>query len=149
MIAPGWELFFYPIVSHHMSQNTLGKNERLKSRKQIEFLFKQGQRFAAPPFRVFYVIKKSESKSGEDSSPLQFGVGAGTRFFKKAADRNRIKRLGREAWRLQKQELLQLLIEQNKQMDVFFIYTGKELPAYTEVFAATTGIIQKLAGKIK
>lgn len=131
-----------------MPQNTLGKHERLKSRKQIEFLFQQGQRFAAPPFRVFYVIKKKELKEATGSL-LQFGVGASSRFFKKAVDRNRIKRLGREAWRLQKQELLQALEEQNKQLDVFFIYTGKELPAYAEVFAATTGIIQKLAGKIK
>lgn len=131
-----------------MPQNTLGKNERLKSRKQIEFLFQQGQRFAAPLFRVFYAIKKKEPKE-TTGSPLQFGVGASSRFFKKAVDRNRIKRLGREAWRLQKQELLQVLEEQNKQLDVFFIYTGKELPAYAEVFAATTGIIQKLAGKIK
>lgn len=131
-----------------MPQHTLGKNERLKSRKQIEFLFQQGQRFAAPPFRVFYVIKKRELKEG-DGSLLQFGVGASSRFFKKAVDRNRIKRLGREAWRLQKQGLLQLLEEQNRQMDVFFIYTGKELPVYAEVFAAVTGIIQKLAGKIK
>lgn len=131
-----------------MPQNTLGKHERLKSRKQIEFLFQQGQRFAAPPFRVFYVIKKKELKEATGSL-LQFGVGASSRFFKKAVDRNRIKRLGREAWRLQKRELLQALEEQNKQLDVFFIYTGKELPAYAEVFAATTGIIQKLAGKIK
>jgi len=131
-----------------MPQNTLGKHERLKSRKQIEFLFQQGQRFAAPPFRVFYVIKKKELKEATGSL-LQFGVGASSRFFKKAVDRNRIKRLGREAWRLQKRELLQVLEEQNKQLDVFFIYTGKELPAYAEVFAATTGIIQKLAGKIK
>lgn len=131
-----------------MSQNTLGKNERLKSRKQIEFLFQQGQRFAAPPFRVFYVIKKKELKE-TGGPPLQFGVGASTRFFKKAVDRNRIKRLVREAWRLQKQELLQLLEEQNRQLDVFFIYTGKGLPEYTEIFTATTGIIQKLAGKIK
>jgi ribonuclease P protein component len=131
-----------------MPQNTLGKHERLKSRKQIEFLFQQGQRFAAPPFRVFYVIKKKELKEATGSL-LQFGVGVSSRFFKKAVDRNRIKRLGREAWRLQKRELLQVLEEQNKQLDVFFIYTGKELPAYAEVFAATTGIIQKLAGKIK
>lgn len=131
-----------------MPQNTLGNHERLKSRKQIEFLFQQGQRFAAPPFRVFYVIKEKELKEATGSL-LQFGVGASSRFFKKAVDRNRIKRLGREAWRLQKRELLQVLEEQNKQLDVFFIYTGKELPAYAEVFAATTGIIQKLAGKIK
>src|SRR5688572_13658695 len=130
-----------------MPQYTLHKKERLKSRKQIDFLFQQGQRFAVPPFRVLYAIKKGELKEG--NSRLQFGVGASSRFFKRAVDRNRIKRLGREAWRLQKQELLQLVEEQNKQLDVFFIYTGKELPVYEEVFTAINTAIQKLAGRIK
>ena len=130
-----------------MPQYTLHKKERLKSRKQIDFLFQQGQRFAVPPFRVLYTIKKGELKEG--NSRLQFGVGASSRFFKRAVDRNRIKRLGREAWRLQKQGLLQLVEEQNKQLDVFFIYTGKELPVYEEVFTAINTAIQKLAGRIK
>ena len=96
---------------------------------------------------MLYAIKKGELKEG--NSRLQFGVGASSRFFKRAVDRNRIKRLGREAWRLQKQELLQLVEEQNKQLDVFFIYTGKELPVYEEVFTAINTAIQKLAGRIK
>lgn len=130
-----------------MPQHSLNKKERLKSRKQIDFLFKQGQRFVVPPFRIFYAIKKGELPEG--NCRLQFGVGASTRLFKRAVDRNRIKRLGREAWRLQKAELHDLLEQQNKQLDVFFIYTGRELPLYAEVFTAVTAAIQKLTGKIK
>ena len=130
-----------------MPQYTLNKKERLKSRKQIDFLFKKGQRFAVPPFRVFYVIKKEEPAEGD--SRLQFGIGASSRSFRKAVDRNRIKRLGREAWRLQKPVLQELLAKQNKQLDVFLIYTGKELPAHKEMFDATGEVIRKLSGRIK
>ncbi len=110
---------------------TLGKTERLKSRKQIEQLFKEGKRFALTPFRIFYVINDGPDIAGKPS--LLFGVGVGTRTFKKAVDRNRVKRLIREAWRLQKIELETRLTKQRRQLNVFFIYTGKELPLFKEV----------------
>lgn len=58
---------------------------------------------------------------------LQAGVSVSKRNFKKAVHRNRIKRLMREAYRLQKQELKNSLNE-NQQLAVFFIYIDKELP---------------------
>ena len=122
---------------------TLGKNERLKSRKQIERLFKEGKSFMLPPFRVTYIIG-----SAETGAQLQFGVGAGTRSFKKAVDRNRAKRMVREAWRLQKNALFRQLEQQKKQMDVFLEYTGRELPTYQEVYDKTGLVIEKLLGKI-
>lgn len=56
---------------------------------------------------------------------MQFAVGVGTRYFKHAVDRNRIKRLIREAYRLQKQELQQMMERKELQLTMFFIYTGK------------------------
>jgi ribonuclease P protein component len=53
--------------------------------------------------------------------------------FKKAVDRNRIKRLMRESYRLQKIFLQNVLKEKNKQLALFLIYTGKELPEYKMV----------------
>lgn len=124
-------------------QFTLGKNERLKSRKQIEVLFSKGQKLVVQPFRISYLF----SMAAEKESPLKFGVGASARYFKKAVDRNRIKRLIREAWRLQKNELLLQLKEQNRHLDVFFIYTGKELPEYKDISDQMATAIKKLMSK--
>src|ERR1043165_9546218 len=113
-------------------QFTLGQDERLKSRKQIEKLFAEGKSFVVNPFRVYYVVNGSRLLSGSMvSSSLQFGIGVSAKNFKRSVDRNRIKRLTREAWRLQKNELKELLKSFGKQLNVFFIYTGKELPDFT------------------
>ena len=119
-------------------QFTLGKNERLKSRKSIEKLFNEGKSFTASPFRVYYLQGKFEI------SPLQFGVGVSIKNFKKAVDRNRIKRLTKEAYRVQKLSLQQQLREQKKQLNVFFIYTGKELPEYKDIYSKMNLILSKL-----
>lgn len=117
-------------------QFTLGKNERLKSRKTIEQLFDGGHRFSHTPFRVFYILN--------DKPGLQFGVGVSSRNFKKAVDRNRVKRLTKEAYRLQKNGLKQQLKEKKTGLDLFIIYTGKELPEYKVVYKSMMAILQKL-----
>ena len=112
----------------------------MKSRKQIELLFKEGKTLNVSPLRIYYSLHPLTN----DQSPMLFGVAAGTRNFKKAVDRNRIKRLIREAWRLQKNELQQKLKEKNMQMHVFFIFTGKELPDYKLIAEKTAIALQKL-----
>lgn len=119
---------------------TLGKQERLKSRKQIELLFKEGKTFSVPPLRVYYSFCPLPTAD----CPLQFGVAVGTKHFKKAVDRNRVKRLMREAWRLQKNNLQQRLNQGNQKLQVFFIFTGKELPVYELIAAKTKAAILKL-----
>ena len=61
---------------------------------------------------------------------MQFAVGVGTRYFKHAVDRNRVKRLIREAYRLQRQELQQLMELKELQLTMFFIFTGKAVPDF-------------------
>ncbi len=117
---------------------TLGKEERLKSRKQTELLFSEGKRFTITSFRVHYSFNKTEN------TLLQFGAGVSKRNFKKAVDRNRIKRLIREAYRLQKKILQEKLKEKNRQLNIFFIYTGKALPEYKEVYEKTGKVLDKL-----
>ncbi len=79
---------------------------------------------------------------------VQFGVGVGTKNFKKAVNRNRIKRLMRESYRLQKEILYNKMKEKNQQLAVFFIYTGKELPEYKTVHEKIGVILQRLIKKI-
>src|SRR5215467_236249 len=107
-----------------MERFTWRKGERLKSRKLIEQVFREGRSFSVFPFRVHYLWMAATSV------PLQTGFGAGSRHFRRAVDRNRIKRLGREAYRLQRQPLYDHLMERQRALAVFFIYTGKELPPY-------------------
>ena len=89
------------------------------------------------------------SSGSEPQAPLQAGFGASSRNFKKAVDRNRIKRLSREAYRLQKQPLLDRLQEKGLSLAVFFIYTGKELPDYRTVTEKIGVALQKLIREIE
>jgi len=120
---------------------TLGKRERLKSRKYIELLFSEGKNFAVNPFRVYYLILPLTSQ-------LQFGVGVSAKNFKRAVDRNRIKRITREAYRLQKITLQDKLKEKNIGLNVFFIYTSKELVSYKEVYDKMNLILDRLDKKM-
>jgi ribonuclease P protein component len=119
-------IYFCNIMSTTGKKFTLGRQERLKSRKLIERVFREGKSFALFPFRVFYLPVKSPLSAGQPS--LQAGFGASARNFKKAVDRNRIKRLTREAYRLQKQDLQDRLKEKGQALAIFFVYTGKDLP---------------------
>lgn len=114
--------------------NTLGKQERLKSRKAIEALFQKGNRFTLFPFRIHFAVM--------DTKEIRVGVGVVTRNFKKATDRNRIKRQVKEAYRLQK------INPGEKGLNVFFIYTAKELPSYQIVFEKMGAVLQKLTALI-
>ena len=126
-------------------QFTLRKDERLKSRKQIEKLFAEGKSFVVNPFRVYFIIN---NESIEANSSFQFGVGVSTKNFKKAVDRNRIKRLTREAWRLQKNELKEKARSAQKQVKVFLIFIAKELPDFAAVNDKVTIALKKLEDKI-
>ena len=117
---------------------TFKKEERLKSRKSIEQLFEQGKAFSNFPFRILWKFTDA-SNAG-----LQTGFAVSSRHFKKAVDRNRIKRLMREAHRLQKNELNEQVKKHQKQMIVFFIYTGNELPEYEFIFEKTGSAINRL-----
>ena len=126
---------------------TLGKEERLKSRKQIENLFDKGKSFVVAPFRVYFIVNK-ELPIQKVESGLKFGTGVSAKNFKKAVDRNRIKRLTREAWRLQKNEISKKAKETQRQLNVFFIYTGRELPDFKTVKEKVAIALKKLADKI-
>lgn len=76
---------------------TFNKKEKLKSEKLINRLFAEGQSVVAYPLRLVYLPVVFD-----DGVQVKTGVSVSKRNFKKAVDRNRIKRLLREAYRLEK-----------------------------------------------
>lgn len=125
-----------------MSQFTLNKSQRLKSRKTIETLFKKGKSFSVFPFRVVYVLHNNEAPVTE---PVLAGFSVSNRYFKRAVKRNRIKRLMREAFRLQKLKLIEKM-QSNKSLNVFFIYTHNELPEFDTCMKKMQIALTKLQG---
>src|SRR2546423_1950027 len=117
---------------------SFGRKERFKSRKQIDKLFAYGQSISCFPLRVTYKFLPTEKEW-----LMQAGVTASKRFYKKAVDRNRLKRLMREAYRLQKSELSELLKQKSKNCYLFFIYTDKTIASYDVIKEAMQNCLKK------
>ena len=78
-----------------MKRYTYGRDQKLKSRSEIKKLFEEGKWYSCGPLRMIILVLPTE----EDSQRHRAGVSVAKRNFKKATDRNRIKRLLREAYR--------------------------------------------------
>lgn len=120
-------------------RNTFHKTERLCSKRLIDQLFAEGKSFYVSPVKVIYMSWPEESVPS-----LRLLISVPKRFFKKAVDRNRVKRLMREAWRTQKHPLFQQLDTDHQQYLVALVYTGKNLPGYEQLRATILLILQRL-----
>lgn len=80
-----------------MKTNTYPRAEKLKSEKEISLLLKKGKWRSVGDIRILFLRKDPNEKT-------KIGVSVSKRYFKKAVDRNRVKRLLREAYRLHKTE---------------------------------------------
>ncbi|MBU3676170.1 MAG: ribonuclease P protein component [Chitinophagaceae bacterium] len=128
---------------------SLSKSERIKSKKAIETLFQSGEAFFSFPYRIVYKATMTAEANHPMLPPsaLQMAVSVPKRFFKRAHDRNRIKRLTREAYRLQKPTLAEISRQQGKTLQLMLVYQGKTLPDFTTCFKAVEKIIQVLLKK--
>ncbi|MDE3144051.1 MAG: ribonuclease P protein component [Bacteroidota bacterium] len=113
--------------------------EKLKSRKLMDQLFTAGKSVSVFPVKAMF----NEIDAAIDF-PVKAGVGVSIRNFKKAVDRNRIKRLLREAYRLNKQPLLDFATANNKKIAVFFLFVDKTLPDFEMLQNKMPVLIDKL-----
>jgi ribonuclease P protein component len=108
-----------------MGDFTFSKHERVNKKKDIESLFAKGKAFNLPPLRVVYLLNPDQTINTH-----QVLISVPARTFKKAVDRNLLKRRLREAYRLNKRYLTS-----EKKMIVGFIYTAKETLPFVAIEA--------------
>jgi len=77
-------------------------------------------------------------------SGMKAGFTVSSKNFPRAVDRNRIKRLTREAYRIQKKDLEISLSRNSIRIQLFFIYTGKEMVTYEETTLRLKQMLDKL-----
>ena len=121
------------------------KAERLKSKKIIDLLFKKGNAIYDFPIKAVWI----ETKFGADELKVQAAFSVSKRKHKKAVVRNRIKRLMREVYRLNKADLYDFLNQRNMQLAVMFIYSGEEIPGYLKVEGKIIDALNRLMSDIE
>jgi ribonuclease P protein component len=112
-----------PILHH-----TFTVSERLKGKKLFDALFTSGQ--SVNKYPITAVFKEMVFR---DRMPARTGFSVPKKKFKKAIDRNRLKRRMREAFRQNKHGLYDRLTKNKKQISIVFVYTGKEAVSYSDI----------------
>jgi ribonuclease P protein component len=126
-----------------MADLSFHKQERISGRKLISAVFHQGKSLSSFPFRVICL-----QTSQQANVPVRIAISVPYRNFRKASDRNRIKRLFREAYRKNKEGLYQHLFSNGKTYAILFIYTGKAVPSYKELEQKIILTLQRLQGEL-
>ncbi|MDR0543747.1 MAG: ribonuclease P protein component [Odoribacteraceae bacterium] len=122
-----------------MRAHTFSKSERLHLKHRIDALLRGRESFVSYPLRVIY--RFSALQEGE--SPARVAVSVSKKRFKRAVDRNRVKRLTREAYRLHK-HLLHDLLPPGQGVDVLLVYLEETIVDFVKMQKAIQGVIKKM-----
>jgi ribonuclease P protein component len=134
--------------------NGLPKTSRLRLKSDFDLLFSGGRSLREHPVKAVYILQPA-TQGQEVSSEHLMAIGSPCaesqvafvvpkKLFKKATDRNRVKRLMREAWRLNVHDLNSSLKKKGNCLKTLLIFTGKELPDYDTISSKIILILQRL-----
>lgn len=113
------------------------KSERLCCETRIEDLFKESQSFFVYPFRVVW-----KEVDEERIFPAQIGISVGKKRIRTAVKRNHLKRRIREAYRLNKHILTDIL--ENKSIDFMLIYMTNDMKEFTDFNRSMIKLLDRL-----
>lgn len=119
-------------------EKSFGSKEKLKSRKAIQSLFEQGKSIKEYPLILVY------QKVTESDFPLKIGFSVSKKNFKRAVDRNRVKRLLREAYRLNKFKCIDTFQNKTISTNAMIIYSSNEILPFEKMEAKVIKLLEKL-----
>lgn len=129
------------VTSYHFP-----KAEKLCAKRIIEAIYDKGFKLKQYPFILNYL---EVERDVEMAFPVQIATAVPKRRIKLAVKRNRIKRQIREAYRLNKQDLLKEVIKQDKKLALFLIYIGKEKEPFDIIEKKLILLLNTLTEQIK
>jgi len=127
-----------------MTDERFGKAYKLCSRKTIDAVFKAGKSVRLYPFVVHF-----SEQTLPEGQPFQLVFSAPKRIFRRAHDRNRMKRLMRETFRKKKLILEDFLGKEHKQLALFVIYTAKEELPLQKMLAKTDQLMIRITQELQ
>jgi ribonuclease P protein component len=129
-----------PHAADNKPNNSFPKHDKLKSSLTIEKLYGTHQFVLSHPLKCYFLF----SETTEDKSSVRVAFSAPKKIFKNAVDRNTLKRRMREAYRINYKNILEQFINQkDKQLQLLFIYIGKEVANYKSIEKSMQIILHK------
>jgi ribonuclease P protein component len=125
-----------------MKKYGLPRKQMLKSPLKVSYLFTHGQAMVHYPFRIMWL---RNTEDPDERVSVAFSVGK--RYYRKAPDRNRIKRLMREVYRKQQPAFHQQLETVPGSLRLVIVYTGRQIYSYNYLYKAWEETWQKLCSK--
>ncbi|MCD4729286.1 MAG: ribonuclease P protein component [Bacteroidales bacterium] len=118
---------------------TFKKEERLSKINVINKLFSEGEKFTIKPYRVFWLDMEMEC-----NYPAQVLISVSKKHFKRAVDRNLIKRRTREAYRKNKADFYSSLNKNARNCVFALLYNSGEIASYKDIEEKIILILQRL-----
>lgn len=131
-----------------MPDYTLPREERLRSLKAIRNLFDGGHRGFVYPLRYVWAITESGVDEGDAGRSAEVMFSVPKKFHKRANRRNLLKRRMREAYRLERQPLCDVLLEGSRHIQIAMIYSTKESHNYKTIHDAVERILEQIRKRL-